>query len=659
VPQPLGQEVDCESMKLKAGEPSNLRPAFFLQKVHHYARLQVLAVSLCFLCAGLLFGLVLSAEIIRSNFELFFYDAMGGVMVFFALILAVVGVVLAFRNSYLLRSLLAPCCFLFCGLLLGLAASALQDVEGASDMPCCDFVDWTSYCLVGASVCVAAGLFFLSHGVDVMARRDFREQQLLYNFDRTNYEAAWPHVHVQMAPGPSAEPVEGSDVGGFCVLVARMILHGFLFFYAWDQLPEPSRPGTFYEHCRRIIVYAEALGYLGSWFAVLVGVGVYFGAAHMPTTAKASTAYATAAAMKSAASLSAFRLLAYIDPVKVWAEGDLARHSNYRLGALRCTLGFQIVPPGAQNQRQGHIYSVVFTGLLVISYGLVAAVGVLAVVVKLGHLDFLRQDEFDLWSLVLLASLASHVAAAQDPEARAHRCLAEALQDAADCEVASWWGPGAHGSRVVTWKKGFCKKAIEENGAVHGLIRMCTLDTGRVAKRLLGVRSIQVEDRVISNGFGAVPWGTQGQVVQLDPIPTVRWDGLYIPKEVQVEHKNEILGVNGYYRLASLARPSKDFDLGMPIYKRDGGDEILAPLLRSSMGNQLLPIAEGWAIYDKEGGRQVCVWKVPVEHSPEALKFNVACTPIFEQGEEPLVWCTQLTHMNLLWGSSCGSFVVW
>jgi hypothetical protein len=457
------------------------------------------------------------------------------------------------------------------------------------------------------------------------------------------------------------------DVWGFCVLAARMVLHGFLFHYAWDQLPAPSRPGvvtpsddTFYEHCRRILVYSEAFVYLCSWVVVLAGFGVYFGAAHRPTTARASTAYTTATAMRAAASLSAFRLLAYIDPVKIWTEGDLARHANYRLGAFRRTLGLKIVPPGGQNQRQGRIYSVVFTGLLVISYGFVAAVGVLAVVVKLRHVDFLREDEFDFWSLVLLGSLVSQLAAAQDPEAEAHRCLAEALQDSADGEVVNWWGPGAHGSRVVTWKKGFCKKAIEENGAVHGLIRMCTLDTSRVAKLLLGVRSIQVEDRVIANGFGAVPWGTQGVVVQLDPIPTVRWDGLYIPKEVQVEHKDETQGnINGFYRLAPFSHSVKDFDLGMPLYKKVGGDEILAPLLRSSMGNRLIPTTEGWAVYDKEDGRQMCCWKVPVEHSPEALKFHVACTPIFDQGEEPLVWCTQLTHINLLWGSSCGSFVVW
>merc|ERR1712232_996007 len=94
--------------------------------------------------------------------------------------------------------------------------------------------------------------------------------------------------------------------------------------------------------------------------------------------------------------------------------------------------------------------------------------------------------------------------------------------------------------------------------------------------------------------------------------------------------------------------------------KMEGGiDYLLTPCLSSSMGNERDPTFDGWGIMKKEGSTVLCGWKVATEYSPECLKNHVKCTVIKEAGEEPLVWFSPLSHLSLLWGSSCGSFAVW
>merc|ERR1712183_426041 len=107
--------------------------------------------------------------------------------------------------------------------------------------------------------------------------------------------------------------------------------------------------------------------------------------------------------------------------------------------------------------------------------------------------------------------------------------------------------------------------AIEERGYLIGLIRMSTMSADYLAKLLLDVRCVEVEDRIISNGFGCIPWGYQGVVVQLLPFPWVRWDGLARPREVEVELRVDEHDVGGRYRLLETGREKKG-DRRLPTY---------------------------------------------------------------------------------------------
>jgi hypothetical protein len=443
------------------------------------------------------------------------------------------------------------------------------------------------------------------------------------------------------------------------------------FFHGWNHLPQEEL-NDFLNFWRRIITYAEMLVFVMCWSGFLllcasVSIGKK-GNQHL--TQRVDKITWMAWTLRGAASFSVFRLLGWIDPVGNWLESIAQRAVNSRLGGKRSTLSFALGPLDKHNKNQACLYSFIFTGIFLLSRAGYTSFGLMALYVKMQQVDFVNKEEFGFLEVVLLCSLASQLAAIHDVEFEKYRSLSKALEDSTDRETVNTAPSGTHGTRMAAWRKVLCKQVVQETKSnFRGLVHACAFDTDRLQKLLFGSRSIQEQDRVISNGFGAVPWGYQGEVVTLDPFPWVQWEGLTIPREVEVEAQKDDAKINGRYLLREDGHgrgkrkhkdeePKEPISHRLPLYKKADGDHILAPALVSSMGNRLLPSFEGWAVSNKEGTK-LLQWQVPIEYSPEVFEFKVRVKPITESGQDQLVWFTALSHVSLLWSSSCGSFVTW
>ena len=224
-----------------------------------------------------------------------------------------------------------------------------------------------------------------------------------------------------------------------------------------------------------------------------------------------------------------------------------------------------------------------------------AALGLLALQMKLAQVAFVSEKPADTWSweeILRFLGFANNIMSIHDLGETKMEFLAKILQDEVD-SATQFLVAGGPGTRFRSWKTELIHEMFGKLTRL-GFFAFCSrLSAEKLARQIIHVSKLEASNEVRLAVPSILPRGCAGTLCRLNP-PIVEWKGKTIPKCVRIDGFADDLGAAcGSYVLKINLYQSR----GIPCYSN--GLFTLAPF----WGQSQLHTADGWYIW--HGGKRI------------------------------------------------------